>query len=70
VRRGTAVHGLGGQDCQIGVFLADASRRGHALIDRALYLPRDWTRDPARRAAARVPEDVSPSPPSRGSRWT
>jgi hypothetical protein len=52
------------------VFLADASRRGHALIDRALYLPRDWTRDPARRAAARVPEDVSPSPPSRGSRWT
>ena len=46
-------------NCQIGVFLAYTSRHGHALIDRALYLPRDWTRDPARRAAAHVPQDVS-----------
>jgi hypothetical protein len=27
------------ENCQIGVFLAYASARGHALIDRELYLP-------------------------------
>jgi SRSO17 transposase len=27
-------------NCQIGVFLAYVSRHGHALIDRALYLPK------------------------------
>jgi SRSO17 transposase len=45
-------------NCQIGVFLAYVSRHGHALIDRALYLPKAWADDPARRAAARVPEEV------------
>ena len=43
-------------NCQIGVFAAYASRHGHAFIDRALYLPRTWTSDPARLAAAHVPE--------------
>src|SRR3954468_13826780 len=42
-------------DCQIGVLAAYVSRHGHALIDRALYLPRAWTDDPARLAAAHVP---------------
>src|SRR5690348_1626999 len=42
-------------NCQIGVFAAYASRRGHAFIDRALYLPKTWTNDPARLAAAHVP---------------
>jgi SRSO17 transposase len=46
-------------NCQVGVFVAYASRHGHALIDRALYLPRDWTGDPARLAAAHVPQEVS-----------
>src|SRR5215210_4227602 len=41
--------------CQIGVFAAYVSRHGHALIDRALYLSKAWTDDPARRAAAHVP---------------
>jgi SRSO17 transposase len=27
------------------------SRHGHAFIDRALYLPKGWTDDPARLAA-------------------
>src|SRR6201998_911339 len=40
------------QDCQIGVFLAYASGRGHALIDRELYLPQDWAEDGARRGTA------------------
>jgi SRSO17 transposase len=42
-------------NCQIGVFAAYVSGNGHALIDRALYLPKTWTDDPARRAAAHVP---------------
>ena len=45
-------------NCQIGVFAADVSRHGHALIDRALYLPREWTSNPARLAAAQVPPEV------------
>src|SRR4051794_5981023 len=45
-------------NCQIGVFAAYVSRHGHAFIDRALYLPKLWTSDPARRAAARIPEAV------------
>src|SRR5471032_1109293 len=42
-------------NCQIGVFAAYVSRHGHAFIDRALYLPKAWTDDPARMAAAHVP---------------
>jgi SRSO17 transposase len=45
-------------NCQLGVFLAYASPRGRAFIDRELYLPRSWTNDPARCRAARVPEQV------------
>ncbi len=45
-------------NCRIGVFAAHASRRGRALIDRALYLPKAWTDDPARLAAAHVPSGV------------
>jgi SRSO17 transposase len=43
-------------NCQIGVFAAYVSRHGHAFIDRALYLPKSWTRDPARTLATHVPE--------------
>jgi SRSO17 transposase len=46
-------------NCQIGVFAAYASRHGHAFIDRALYLPKTWTSDPIRLAAAHVPEGTS-----------
>src|SRR5690349_10551535 len=45
-------------NCQIGVFEAYVSRHGHAFIDRALYLPKSWTDDPARLAAAHVPAQV------------
>ncbi len=47
------------ENCQIGVFLAYASTRGHALIDRALYLPESWAKDTARRGKAGVPEEVA-----------
>jgi SRSO17 transposase len=45
-------------NCQIGVFAAYVSRHGHAFIDRALYLPKAWTDDKARLAAAHVPKEV------------
>jgi DDE superfamily endonuclease len=45
-------------NCQLGVFLAYASRKGRAFIDRELYLPRAWVEDPARCRAARVPPEV------------
>jgi len=47
------------ENCQIGVFLGYASRHGHTLIDRALYLPQGWTDEPARCAAAGVPATVA-----------
>ena len=46
------------ENCQVAVYLTYATRIGHALIDRALYLPRSWTDDPARCAAAGVPDDI------------
>ena len=46
-------------NCQLGVFLAYVSERGHALVDKRLYLPREWTDDPTRCRAAGVPEDVT-----------
>lgn len=45
-------------NCQVGVFLGYASRAGHLLLDRALYLPQGWASDPKRRARARVPSKV------------
>jgi SRSO17 transposase len=46
------------ENAQVSVFLAYASRLGRALIDRAVYLPASWTEDPARCAAAGIPDDV------------
>jgi SRSO17 transposase len=45
-------------NAQVGVFLAYASARGAAFVDRALYLPRAWADDPDRRREARIPPDV------------
>ena len=42
-------------NCQLGVFLAYASGRGHALVDMRLSLPQAWADDPARCRAAGVP---------------
>jgi SRSO17 transposase len=46
------------ENCQVGVFLGYATRRGRALLDRALYLPKEWSEDAARRAEAGVPKAV------------
>ena len=47
------------ENSQIGVFLGYASRHGRVLLDRALYLPKDWAKDRVRRAEAHVPDDVA-----------
>ena len=47
------------ETCQVGVFLAYASRFGQALIDRQLHLPDTWTKDGNRRGEARIPADVA-----------
>ncbi len=44
-------------NCQIGVFLSYASPLGHALLDRELYLPQEWTDDRERCRQAGIPED-------------
>ena len=45
-------------NCQIGVFTTYVSRHGHAFIDRALYLPKEWTDNRRRLKAAHVPDGV------------
>lgn len=65
LKKGTKSAGVGRQysgtagrieNCQIGVFLSYRSRKGHALIDRELYLPKAWCEDRPRCMAARIPE--------------
>jgi SRSO17 transposase len=46
------------ENAQVGVFLAYASRHGHTLIDRRVYLPESWTSDRQRCAQAGVPHEV------------
>ena len=47
------------ENCQVAVLLAYASAAGHAFLDRALYLPREWAEDVARREEAGVPTGVA-----------
>lgn len=47
------------ENSQVGVFLAYATSRGRALIDRRLYLPEhSWSTDSERRRAAGIPRTV------------
>ena len=46
------------ENCQVGVFLSSVTPKGHALIDRELYLPLDWCEDADRRCAAHIPETI------------
>jgi SRSO17 transposase len=49
----------GEANCQVGVFLAYTSLKGHTLIDRELYLPKSWTDDRKRCNKAGVPKDIT-----------
>jgi SRSO17 transposase len=46
------------ENCQVGVFLGYATKRGRAMLDRTLYLPKEWADDPGRRKVAGVPPAV------------
>src|SRR3954466_169249 len=47
------------ENAPIGVFLTYASGKGHALIDRELYLPEAWCNAPEKRAEAAIPDEVA-----------
>jgi SRSO17 transposase len=47
------------ENCQVGVFLGYATKRGRALLDRELYLPKEWAGDIDRRKEAGVPKAVA-----------
>jgi SRSO17 transposase len=76
VKKGTATVGVQRQyswtagrieNSQVAVYLTYAAPRGHALIDRALYLPKSWSDDTDRRAEAGTPRISGVSRPNR--RW-
>jgi len=46
------------ENAQVAVYLTYAAARGHAMIDRELYLPQSWTSDPDRCVEAGVPDEV------------
>jgi SRSO17 transposase len=46
------------ENCQVGVFLSYVSGKGHSLIDRELYLPKEWIDDPGRCREAGIPEEI------------
>ena len=46
------------ENCQIGVFLLYASAKGASFIDRALYLPEEWTSDRVRCREVGIPDEV------------
>ena len=46
------------ENCQVGVFLCYASPKGHAPLDRKLYLPEEWAADARHRQKCHVPEAV------------
>ena len=67
LKKGTATVGVQRQytgtagrveNAQVAVYLVYASRAGHAVIDRELYLPQGWIDDPARLRATGVPQQV------------
>lgn len=46
------------ENAQVGVYLVYATERGHAFIDRELYVPKSWIDDPGRCRVAGIPDDV------------
>lgn len=46
------------ENSQVGVFLGYSSPKGHALLDRSLYLPEEWCADTERRKEAKIPDKV------------
>ena len=68
VKKGTATVGVQRQytgtagrieNAQVAVYMVYAGRRGHAAVDRELYVPRTWTTDPDRCRAAGLREETA-----------
>ncbi|WP_234320261.1 IS701 family transposase [Streptomyces sp. SBT349] len=57
------------ENCQIGTFLAYASAKGRALIDRELYIPASWTDDRDRCRAAGIDDAVPFATKNEHFRW-
>jgi SRSO17 transposase len=57
------------ENCQIGVFLGYVSRHGRTLLDRELYLPKDWASEAQRRQKAGVPQSVRFATKLELARW-
>jgi SRSO17 transposase len=45
-------------NCQVGVYMAYASRKEHAITNVRLYLPKEWAKDRARRHKASIPRSI------------
>ena len=45
-------------NCQVGIYMAYASPKEHALVDVRLYLPKEWAGDKNRRQKCHVPPTV------------
>jgi SRSO17 transposase len=45
-------------NCQVAVYMGYVSAEEHALVDMRLYMPKEWTKDKARRDKAGVPKHV------------
>ncbi len=45
-------------NCQVGIYMAYVSRKGHAIVDTRLYLPEEWAKDRWRRVEAGVPKAI------------
>jgi SRSO17 transposase len=45
-------------NCQVGIYLGYASRKGHALVDFRLFLPKEWAKDKKRRKKLGVPKEI------------
>lgn len=44
------------ENCQVGIYMAYASRKDHAITNARLYIPEEWTKDRARCKAAGIPQ--------------
>ena len=46
------------ENCQVGIYMCYVSRKGHAIVNTRIYLPKEWTKARARRRGAGVPKGV------------
>lgn len=45
------------ENCQVGIYMAYVSSKGHAIVDAQLYIPKEWTSDKKRMNKAGIPRE-------------